>query len=403
MRTNVGRTRVRLPRLPFPRRTALDMPDELRALQRNRAPARVLTVAGDEAWFVTRYDQVRALLADARLGRSHPTPHTASRLNSSAVNTAGPVGDYESEREDHARYRRMLAPAFSARRMRALRERNEEILTGLLGQMSRLPPPVDLREALSLPLSLFVICELLGVPYEDRTQFRQWIDGLANMADFQRSTDARRALTEYMRDLTIRKCRAPAGDLISDLAALPADEQGACPVDIPYVAVSLLFAGYRTTASKIDYGAALLLAHSEQRDVLRADPTLVDGAVEEILRLASPDLPILRYAREDMNTAGIVIRRGEAVLLSTLAANRDGSVFDDPDRFDITRGPNPHVSFGYGPRLCIGVNLARVELRAVFGMLFRDFPSLRLAVPVEELSRRDDMVIGGLSTVPVVW
>ncbi|MEV5240120.1 cytochrome P450 [Streptomyces cinnamoneus] len=399
-----------LPRLPFTRRGIFDLPEELRAMQRSGSPAKVLTAAGDEAWLVTRYADVRPLLADTRLGRAHPVPGEAPLLSKSALSTAGPVGNYASEREDHARYRRRLTPAFSAKRMKALQGRTEEILAGILDGMAGLSGPVDLHRTVSMPFSLLVICELLGVPYEDHDRFRAWFDGISNMTDFERSTDARQEMSEYMRELAQRKIASPGEDLISDLVLSgtmdlsPHGPGGVAKLDdLSYVAASLLFAGYRTTAIKVDQGVVLLLTHDEQRAALYDEPALADGAVEEVLRYSSPDLPLLRYVREDLEIAGTSVKRGEAVLLSSLAANRDGSVFPNPEAFDITRNPNPHLSFGHGPRLCVGATLARVELAAAFRMLLRRFPALRLAVPVEKITRRSGVLIGGLSEVPVQW
>ncbi|OCC09394.1 cytochrome P450 [Streptomyces sp. PTY087I2] len=399
-----------LPRLPFQRRGIFDVPGELREMQRGGDLVKVLTAAGDEAWLVTRYEEVRSLLADARLGRSHPAPRDAARLGNSALSTAGPVGSYASEQEDHARYRRRLTPAFSAKRMRLLRESTEEVIRETLDAMSGLASPVDLHQVFSMPVSLHVICRLLGVPYEDHDRFRAWFEGLAGMADLQKSSEARQAMGAYMAALAERKRGHPGEDLISDLvhsgdmtigSHAPGSE--AALDDLSYVAASLLFAGYRTTAIKIDYGAVLLLADEGQRAALRAEPALAETAVEEVLRLSSPDHPLLRYAREDLVIAGTAVRAGEAVLLSTLVANRDPSVFPEPDAFDIARDPNPHLSFGHGPRLCIGTTLARIEIAAALRMLFERFPSLRLSVPHEELTRRTDMMMGGLSRVPVEW
>ncbi|MFD9816682.1 cytochrome P450 [Streptomyces sp. NPDC059080] len=399
-----------LPRLPFPRPGAFGLPEEFRIFQRAKAPAKVLTATGDEAWLVTRYPDVRSLLADPRLGRAHPAPADAARLTASAVSTAGPVGSYASERADHARYRRRLTPAFSARRIRALRGRTEALLERVLDRMAGLTPPVDLHETLSMPLSLLVICELLGVPYGDHGQFRVLFDDISQTTDFARSTKARQELAAYMRELAERKLRSPGADLISDLVhsgeislAPPPPGEVAGTDDLAQIAASLLFAGYRTTAIKVDYGVALLLSNDAQLAALRDDPGRAESATEEVLRYSSPDLPILRYAREDVDIAGTPVERGAAVLLSTLAANRDPSVFTAPDTFDISRDPNPHLSFGHGPRLCIGATLARVEIAAAFRMLFARIPSLRIAVPVEELTRRDGVLMGGLSTVPVEW
>jgi pentalenolactone synthase len=166
----------------------------------------------------------------------------------------------------------------------------------------------------------------------------------------------------------------------------------------------LLFAGHETTVTRIDVGTLLLLAHPGQADALRNDPGRVAGAVEEILRLGAPGgggLP--RYAQADIDVAGVHIRSGDAVLLAVSVANRDPEVFADADRFDVTRTANPHLAFGHGPRFCIGAGLARIELQAVFAALPARFPTLALAVPVEQLQVRSDVLTGGLTALPVTW
>ena len=191
--------------------------------------------------------------------------------------------------------------------------------------------------------------------------------------------------------------------MISDLISAQAEFHYG-DEDIAGVAAALLFAGHETTVARIDYGTLLLLTHPEQCDAIRRDPELVEGAVEEILRIAVPHSSGLpRYAKDDIDLAGVTILAGEAVLLTSVVANRDAAASPDPDCFDITRSPNPHLSFGHGPRFCIGASLARIELNAVFSALPRRFPALRLAVPIEELQLRTDVVIGGLTALPVTW
>lgn len=179
---------------------------------------RVTTPAGDPAWLVTGYDNVKSLLSDPRLGRSHPEPERAARFSDAAI-FGGPMGSPSSERSDHARMRGRLSRSFSARRMASLRPRVQELVDGLLDAMSRATPPVDFHEAVSFPLPALVICELLGVPYEDRESFRRWSDDAGDMTDAARSRAGLAHLQEYMRSLIERKRHQPAEDVISDLIA----------------------------------------------------------------------------------------------------------------------------------------------------------------------------------------
>jgi pentalenolactone synthase len=391
-----------LPRLPFTQARILEIPPELRRLQEEQRISRVRTPAGDEAWLVTRYEDVKALFTDDRLARSHPDPARAPRISDSPL-LGGPIGTYATEQADHTRLRRVLAPSFSARRMRALRTQVEDLVAGLLEQLATMQPPADLHEAVSVPLPVMVICVLLGVPYEDRDRFRAWSDVAAELYDREAATQALHKLGSYMHWLIEHKRRAPSEDVISDLITAQARGEITAEACVRY-AVSLLFAGHETTVVRIDYGVLLLLTNPEVQERLRGNPKLAEPVVEEILRLGGGSgggLP--RYARADIPIGDVTIRAGEAVLLAVGTANRDGRVFADPDRFSADRTPNPHLAFGYGSRYCIGASLARVELQAVFGALFRRFPTLQLAVPWESLRVRSHLLTGGLESLPVVW
>jgi pentalenolactone synthase len=371
---------------------------------------RVTTSTGDPAWLVTNYDDIKALLADPRLGRSHANPERASRASHSAI-FGGPMGHPSTEAADHARTRRLLAPAFSARRMASLRPRIKTIITELLDAMERQSQPADLHEAVSFPLPALVICELLGVPYADRDEFRRWSDDAAHLSDAARSQAGLTKLWEYMHALVQRKQAEPGDDVISDLAAAATADPDLTADGIAGLCAGLLFAGHETTVTAIDRGVILLLTHPDQADELRHDPALVEPAVEEILRSWMPmrtsrteqvaGLP--RYANTDFTFDGITIRTGELVMLGLRWANLDERRFPEPDRFDVHRARNPHLTFGYGPRFCVGAPLARIELQSLFPALLNRFPTLRLAVPIEALRGRDELLTGGLMELPVAW
>lgn len=375
----------------------------------------VTTPAGDPAWQVVDYDDIKTLLADPRLGRSHPDPENAPRLSSSAV-LGGPSGNPDTEAEEHARMRRQLAPAFSARRMARLRPRIQHIVAELLDDMLACAPPVDFHEAISFPLPALVICELLGVPFEDREKFRRWSDDAGHMTDAERANAGLAQLFGYMHALVRRKQAEPAEDVISLLvSAAAAEAADGADIDADSVAMlasGLLFAGHETTVTAIDRGMTLLFTNPEQRAALAADPELTAGAVEEILRAAMPlpgvrqrekDVGMPRYANTDIEFGGVTIRAGDLVLLGLQLANQDRERFPEPERFDVRRTQNPHLSFGYGPRFCLGAPLARLELHELFAALPQRCPDLSLAVPVEELRVRDELLTGGLARLPVTW
>ncbi len=376
----------------------------------NTAIRRVTTPAGDPAWLVTDYDDVKALLSDPRLGRSHADPERASRISQSAI-FGGPMGHPSTEAGEHARTRRLLAPAFSARRMASLRPRVTAIIADLLDAMAHQPRPVDLHEAVSFPLPALVICELLGVPYVDREDFRRWSDDAGHQTDAARSQAGLMKLWQYMRELVDRKRAEPGDDVISDLIAAAAADPELSADGIAMLSAGLLFAGHETTVTAIDRGVTLLLAHPEQADALRHEPALIEPAVEEILRSWLPmrtsgteqaaGLP--RYANTDFAFGGVTIQTGELVMLGLRQANLDEQLFPEPDRFDVRRAHNPHLTFGHGPRFCVGAPLARIELQTVFAALLDRFPTLRLAVPIEALRGRDELLTGGLVELPVTW
>jgi pentalenolactone synthase len=392
-----------LPTLPFDRPDLLDLPPRLRTLQAEDPICRVRTSTGDEAWLVTRYDDVKTLLADPRLGRSHPKPADAARISQSAL-LGGAQDGFDTEDADHTRMRSRLVPRFSARRMRLLTQRVEAMVDDLLADLARRTPPVDLHEALSFPLPVLVICELLGVPFADREHFRALSTGTADLKDNQLSANSYQALIDYVRDLVARKRTEPGNDMLSELITI---EDGALTDDdIAGLGAIVLFAGHETTVVRIDMGTLLLLSNPEQYTALSNDPTRAPAAVEEILRLGvgGGGVGMLRYARTDVEISGVRINAGDAVLLSIGTANQDGRAYPEPDRMDISRAPgSPHLTFGHGARYCIGAALARVELTAVFERLGPRFPTLRLAVPVSELRWRSHLLTGGFAELPVTW
>lgn len=360
---------------------------------------RIRTAVGDEAWLVTSHAQVRRLLDDDRLGRAHPAPETAARTGNSAL-FGGPLGNFDTEHADHARMRSLLQPHFSAKHMRALRSRVAALTTGLLDEMTGQGPPADLHAALAVPLPILVICELLGVPYEDRDRFRAWSEDAANTRDHDRSLRGLGALYEYGTKLVARKRTEPGDDVLTRLCAT----DGVSDDEAARLSMALLFAGHETTVVRIGLGALLLLTNPDQWQALVADPDLVPGAVEEMLRApgrSGGGIP--RYARTDLEIDGVPVRAGDLVLLDTSAANHDPGVFAEPGRVDVTRQAAAHLSFGHGARYCIGAPLARIELQVVFSQLVTRFPALRLAVGVDELTMREDVLTGGLIALPVRW
>jgi cytochrome P450 len=385
--------------LPVERPSALRSAPLLRRLQRTAPVHRVRTRVGDPAWLVTGYAEVRRLLDDDRLGRSHPDPATAARTGDSAL-FGGPLGDVATEDAEHARMRALLQPHFSPRRIRALRARVQELTGGLLDELAAQHPPADLVAALAVPLPVAVICELLGVPYADRERFREWTRAVGDVRDRARSEQGLADLYGYGLELVARKRREPGEDVLSGLVAT----EGVDDAEAAALGMSLLFAGHETTVVAIGHGLALLLAEPGRWTALVDRPDRVPAVVEEVLRsqsLGGGGLP--RYARTDLDIDGVRVRAGELVLLDLGSANHDGSVFADPDSFDADRTGPVHVTFGHGSRYCLGAPLARVELEVAFTALAARFPTLRLACEPEELRVETGSLTGGLVELPATW
>jgi cytochrome P450 len=334
---------------------------------------------------------------------SHPDPDNAARASDSALFGGRPQGNHETEHADRARFRTLLQPYFTPRRMRALRPRVEALTAELLDTLHDHGPPADLHQALALPLPILVICELLGVPYDDRARFRAFSQAAAAVDDQDRSAAGLAELWNYTKQLVAAKRTHPADDVISGLCAA---EDGALDDDfIAMLAALILFAGHETTVVQLGYGAVLLLTNPDQRQAVADDPALLGSAVEECLRAANTGGGgIPRYPRTDIEVAGVTIPAGDLVLLDNGAANHDERTFPDPYRFEITRhAAGAHLTFGHGAHYCLGAPLARIEMQVAFAQLIERFPTMRLATSLEQLHVRTDLLTGGLAELPVTW
>ncbi|RUP78780.1 cytochrome P450, partial [Kocuria sp. HSID17590] len=246
------------------------------------------------------------------------------------------------------------------------------------------------------PLPVAVICSLLGVPESDGEYFRALSDRMATFSG-EDAHVAREEFGRYMAGLAEGKRAEPGEDVITDLVQAQAEDPGFGYPEMVRLRVGLLFAGHETTVNRIGLGMLFLMTNRAEWDKLAADPDgRIDAVIEEVMRLgATGDLGLLRYAHEDVEIAGVTIARGDAVILSVNAANRDVDVFDHAETFDPDRTERGHVGFGHGPHFCIGASLARTELRAVFATLARRLPELDLAVGMDELDVRTDHITGG--------
>ncbi|MEU7863038.1 cytochrome P450 [Nonomuraea sp. NPDC049141] len=396
------------PDYPFRNPTALEPPEEWANLREGCPVAPIRLASGDEALLLTRYDDVKQVLSDPRFTR-HLDAANAARTTTNA--SGGPFaqrrsGMAASVGEGHQRWRRLVGRAFTAKRVAAMAPRMAAMSEQLIDAMVAQGPPADLVSGLGFPLPVWVICDLLGVPNEDRFRFAYWSDTLMNLSKYeQKEIDAAQAeFNEYFAAHIAAKQAQPGDDLISDLLALVKEDDLMTEAVVLGTGQSLLVAGHETTANMIGKMVAMLLADRRQWERLLADPSLVRSAVEETLRFdANPGFGMPRYITEEIEVGGTTLPPGTTVVCSMASANRDGQAFEDAGDMDVSRSPNAHLSFGAGPYSCVGQALARTELQTVLSVLLRRLPSLELAVPARELARREGLLVGGLQQVPIRW
>ncbi|AOS64045.1 cytochrome P450 [Actinoalloteichus hymeniacidonis] len=392
---------------PIPASSALEPPAEWDRLRQSCPVARVRLPSGDEASLLTRYDDVKQVLADPRFRRRLDAPE-AARVS---TNESGGVFNGEMAaalpEETHQQWRRMVGKWFTAKRMTALRPAIEAMADRLIDDMVAAGPTADLKSALGFPLPVWVICDMLGVSEHDREKFAYWSNTLLSLTRFtQAEIDAAQAeFAAYMSNHIAATRENPGDDLISQLIA-DADAEGQIMPDLALLSTAqgLLVAGHETTSNMIGKMVAMLLADRSRWEQLLADRSLVRTAVEETLRLdANPGFGIPRFISEDTEIGGVAVPQHTTVVCSMGAANRDENTFDSAGEMDLTRTPNAHLAFGAGSHSCLGQSLARTELQAVLDVLLRRLPNLELAVPVEELKRVDGLIVGGLDELPVRW
>jgi pentalenic acid synthase len=372
--------------------------DEPDALQR------VTLFDGRPAWVVTRHETARKLLADPRLSADRTNedfPATSPRFQGIRERRKAFIS---MDPPEHGPKRRMLISEFTVKRIKGMRPDIERIVHGFIDDMLAAGPPADLVSRFALPVPSMVICQLLGVPYADHEFFQDASRRLLQSTDVAGTRAARDDLAGYMDELITKLQAEPAPGLLGNLIA---DQLANGEIDrdeLVSTALLLLVAGHETTASMTSLSVITLLEHPDQHAALRADPSLIPGAVEELLRyLAIADIAGGRVATADIEIDGQLIRAGDGVIVTNSIANRDGTVFEDPDTFDVHRSARHHIAFGYGVHQCLGQNLARLELEVILTALFDRIPTLRLAVGVDELTLRPGTTIQGVNELPVTW
>ncbi|MFB8029185.1 MULTISPECIES: cytochrome P450 [unclassified Streptomyces] len=371
---------------------------------RARGPVhRVRIPEGAQAWLVVGYDAGRALLADQRLSKEWRRASPSLGVGKVSAGTSM----LSSDAPAHTRLRRLVAREFTPRRMEGLAPRVQEMTDGLLDSMTGGPGrSADLVEALSFPLPMAVICELLGVPALDREAFRTWSGTALSSLDAGARGRATAAMTGYLTGLLDEKRAAPGDDLISALIHTSDDDGDQLSADeLLGMAWLLLVAGHETTVNLISNGVLSLLTHPDQLALLRSDFGLIGNAVEETLRYEGPvETPTYRFTTEPLDVSGTVIPGGgELVLIAMADCDRDPARFPGADRFDLTRDARGHVAFGHGIHYCLGAPLARIEARIAIRTLLERCPELRLDTDPARLPWRTGMLLRGPQSLPVAW
>ncbi|HJP80056.1 MAG TPA: cytochrome P450 [Pseudonocardiaceae bacterium] len=400
------------PGVTFPpvRRCPVDAPEEYAELRAQGPLVKVTTMTGDAVWWVTKHPIARAILNDTRFSSDRrkdgfPLFFAADERSRDNIRRQPPFIMIGMDGEEHSRTRRSAIGEFTVKRLASLRPRIQQIVDDAIDAMlAREERPVDLVQALSLPVPSLVICELLGVPYADHDFFQE---RSGRMLRRTTKADEREALVtemrEYLGKLVDEKQAQPEDDMISRLIAKQQETGVLDRQELVGMSFLLLIAGHETTANMISLGTIGFLQNPEQLDAIKADPAKIPMAVEEMLRYFSIADTVTRVATEDVEIGGVTIKAGEGVVASTMAANRDDETFAGADELNVDRGARHHVAFGYGPHQCLGQNLARQELEIVFETLFRRVPTLRLAASLDEIPFKDDGAVYGAYQLPVTW
>ncbi|MFE3194184.1 cytochrome P450 [Nocardia sp. NPDC059240] len=398
-------THTEVRQYPFGEPVRLDPHPMAAKLLREEPISRILLPFGGEAWLVTRYADVRSVLSDARFSRAA----TVGREDVPRVRETPALPNIPTSMDppELTRLRKLTMTAFTARRVQELRPRAEQIVEDMITAMTAAGSPADLVTALALPMPVTVICEMLGVPAEHQHRFRDFSDAIMSTTAF---TDEERgaaylAVAGYLTEQIAARRADPSNDLLGALVAARDNEDRLSEDELITLGITLLVAGHETTANQIANFVYVLLTTDGEWTRLHDDPSLVPAAIEELLRHTqlSNGGAFPRVATEDIELSGTLIRAGEAVFVDLQTANRDESVFPDPETLDLERHHNSHLTFGHGFHHCVGAQLARLELQVALTALLQRFPNLRLAVPADEVEWKTGMLLRGPKALPVAW
>ncbi|WP_024804409.1 cytochrome P450 [Nocardia sp. BMG51109] len=382
-------------------------PPEITRMGRERPLSRVRIWDGSTPWLVTGYEAFKQLMSDPRVSVNDHVPgfpHWNEGM--AAIKDSRPKSLFTTDGEEHSRYRRMLTKPFTFKRVEALRPAIQQITDEHIDSILAGPQPADLVAGLALPVPTLMISEMLGVPYGDHEFFQRHATvNVDRFATKEQAEESRSGLARYLVELVKKKMDEPAEDLVSDIAERVRNGE----IDMREAAqlgTGVLIAGHETSANMISLGTLALLENPEQFALLRDtdDPKVVASAIEELLRyLSIIQNGQRRVAIDDIEIAGTTVRAGEGLIFDLAPANWDEKAWDQPENLDLRRPANQHVGFGFGPHQCVGQQLARAELQIVFHTLVRRIPTLRLAIPFDDVEFKHDRLAYGLYELPVAW
>ncbi|MFD5102189.1 cytochrome P450 [Streptomyces albidochromogenes] len=394
-----------VPGYPFGEPVTTELHPKYAEIREQAALTRVNMQYGGEAWLATRHADVKTVLADRRFSREATVGKDVPRVRK-AVEELNIVSMDDPE---HGRLRKLVAKAFTVRRVEQMRPRAQEIADELLDKMLASGNTGDLAAQYAWMLPITVICEMLDVPLEDHYKFRAWIDTWLTLGDehtLEEMNEARfEKLPEYMSSLIAKRRAQPGDDLLSALVAARDEQDKLSEEELITMSIALLATGHHTTANQLANHLYILLSRREEWQKLVDRPELLNTAIEELLRVTplSPYSENTRIATEDLELGGQLVKAGEAVMIFPAVGNRDPRVFDNPEDLDLTREHNPHIAFGHGIHHCLGAPLARLELQVALGTLLRRLPEVELAVPAEDVPWKTDNVVRGVAGLPVRW
>jgi pentalenolactone synthase len=372
-----------------------------------RAITRILTPAQTSAWHVVGHAEARALLSDDRIGMSHPDPAKAVWYTTDDV-AGRPRGGSETEYLEHNAWRRTMNRVFSPRNLVRAAECAGTIAEELLDGIAGCEQPVDVNAAFSMPLCSRVMLQMLDIPTSALDAVQGWTDEGATTGDVDRSLGGMKGMLTFVTRLVRERRNGDGADVVSQLIrAGAASGSGSDTGKIVKLVAGMLAFGRETPASSVSFGILLLLTHPEQRARLVAEPGLWPTAVDEVLRLFHPPAAtrhgLVRYAHEDVQVGGELIARGEMVLVDIARANLDERTFASAEEFDVTRQPNPHLTFGSGFYMCNFAKLARLELTSALTVLFARMPGLALADTPANLRYKNHLRTRAIESLPVTW